>query len=1023
MANFTDIFIKRPVLATVVSLFILILGITSISKLAIQEYPTMENTTITITTIDQGASADTVQSFITTPIEQSVASTNGIDYLTSTSNAGTSVITAHIKLNYDSNAAMTDITGKVSAVQNLLPKDALKPVINKSTGTNFPDLIIGFSSDSLTPEQITAYIKNVITPKFMSTGGLSQVVIFGEKDFAMRIWLDPKKMAQYNLTASQITQALLNQNVQASPGKLKTPENYIEMTAESTLKSADEFNNLIIQNKNGNLIRVKDIGHAVLGSSDYDSKVSFNDKDAVFAGAQVAPGANPLTTIDKVIKNLPEIKRALIPGLKMTVVYNKTTYIKFSIKEVMHTILEATVIVILVIFFFLGALRSVFIPVITIPLSLIGVCFLMLLMGFSINLLTLLAMVLAIGLVVDDAIVVLENIYRHLENGLTPFDAAIKGAREITGPIIVMTLTLAAVFAPVGFIGGISGALFKEFSFTLAGSVIISGIIALTISPMLCSKIINKELMESKVVKIIDSIMLKLKNVYEKSLAWSLDCRFATTFTAIVLFIAMIGMYSIVSKSEELAPTEDQGILFVSAIGPATANLNYDDYINKNLSKTFNKFKEAQDSFIVDGFGGSPNMIFGGLILKPWDQRAKNAMQINNPLQMDLKNNIAGAQAMVISPAALPGSSNVVPVQFVLQSTSDYKTLTNQMNHIVAKAKKSGYFMFIMGKLKYDNYQLSMHIDRNKASALGIKISDITDNLSHLFSENYVNYFSMDNYNYKVIPQIDNSQRLNPKQLNNIYLTTNNGSGPQVPLSSVVSWKYSTQPTSLERFQQLNSATIMAKVMPGKTLGEALNYLKTIANQDLPKTTQVNYAEASRQFMQEGNALIYAFVVAIIIIYLLLAAQFESFTDPLIILSAVPLTIFAALLPLFFKLSVGDPAFNIYTKIGFITLIGLIAKHGILIVEFANKLQEDEGLSIRDAIQKSAALRLRPILMTTAAMVVGVVPLVLAAGAGAVSRSDIGMVIFWGLLIGTGFTLYIVPTIYTYLARKHHKIK
>ena len=1020
MANFTDIFIKRPVLATVISLFILILGITSIDKLSIQEYPTIENTNITITTIYPGANANTVQSFVTTPIEKSVASTNGIDYLTSSSSAGVSTITAHIKLNYDGNAALTDITGKVSAAQSVLPQETKKPVISKTTGDNFPDLIVGFSSDSLTPEQITAYIKNVITPKFMSVGGLSNVVVFGEKDFAMRIWLDPKKMAQYSITATQVSQALINQNIQASPGKIKTQQHYIEMKAESTLHSAEEFNNLVILNKNGNLIKIKDIGHAELGAEEYDSKVFFNNKDAVFAGAQVAPGVNPLVTIDNIIKNLPDIKRALIPGLDMKVVYNKTTYIKLSIKEVAKTIIEATIIVIIVIFCFLGALRSVLIPVMTIPLSLVGVCFLMMIMGFSINLLTLLAMVLAIGLVVDDAIVVLENIYRHLENGMSPYDAAIKGAREITGPIIVMTLTLAAVFAPVGFIGGISGALFKEFAFTLAGSVIISGIIALTISPMLCSKIINKELMETKVVKTIDNIIDKIKNVYEKSLSWTLDCRFATSFTAIILFIAMIGMFFIISKNDELAPAEDQGILFVQAMGPATANINYSKNTNKLLSDNFNKFPEMSDSFLINGFGGSPNVTFGGLILKPWDQRKKTAMQINGALQIDIKNNIAGAQAMVIPPPTLPGSSNVLPVQFILQTTSDYATLSKQMDQIVTKAKKSGYFMVIIGDLKFNNYQLDLHIDRDKAAALGINISDITHDLTYLFSENNINYFSMDNYNYKVIPLINNSQRLDPKQLNNIYLNTKNGTGPKIPLSSVVTWSYETQPTSLERFQQLNSATIMAKLMPGKSLGEALEYLKTIANEDLPKTTQVNYAEQSRQFIQEGNALIYAFLVSILIIYLLLAAQFESFTDPLIILSAVPLTLFAALLPLFFKLSIGEPSLNIYTKIGFITLIGLIAKHGILLVEFANKLQEEEGLSIRDAMQKSAVLRLRPILMTTAAMVVGVVPLVFAAGAGAVSRSDIGMVIFWGLLIGTGFTLYIVPTIYTYLAKDHN---
>ena len=1018
MTNFTDIFIKRPVLATVVSLIILLLGLTSIGKLAIQEYPKIEMSTITVTTVYPGANATTVQSFVTTPIEQSIASAEGIDYMTSQSRSGTSIITAHIKMNFDSNKALTDITGKVSAAQSILPQEIKKPVIDKSTGTNFPDLILGFSSNILTPEQITAYIKNVISPKLMASGGLSNVVIFGEKNYAMRIWLDPKKMAQYNISATEVKQALLNKNIQASPGKLKTKHHYIEIKIESTLTSTDQFNDLIITNKNGNLISIKDIGTAVLGATDYDSKVIFNNKDAVFAGAQVAPGENPLTIIDAIKKNMPSIRASLLPDLHMKQVYDKTTFIKLSIKEVIKTIIEATIIVILVIFLFLGSLRSVIIPVLTIPLSLVGVCFFMLLANFSINLLTLLAMVLAIGLVVDDAIIVLENIYRHLEEGLSPFDAAIKGAREITVPVIVMTLTLAAVFAPVGFIGGISGALFKEFAFTLAGSVIISGVIALTISPMLCSKLINIQVMESPFVKKVDRFTDSLKNKYQKSLAWTLDFRFTTTFTAISLFFAMIAMFYVASFSDQLAPAEDQGLLFVQGIGPASANLNYTAAYNKQLIDSFNKFPETKDSFIVDGFGGSPSNLFSGLILKPWDQRKKTAMDIQNPLQMDVKK-IAGLQTMIIAPPTLPGSSNVLPVQFVLQSTSDNKTLYKEMSKIVSIAKQSGNFMFVMGTLKFDDYQINLSIDRPKAAAIGIDINTITSELSTLFSENNINYFEMHDYNYQVIPQIKNSLRLEPQQLDNIYLNTQNGQGPAVPLSSIVKISYQTQPKTLNRFQQLNSATIIAAPMPGKSLGAALSYLQTLAKKNLPKTTQINYAEQSRQFIKEGNTLIYAFLIAIILIYLLLAAQFESFRDPLIILSAVPLTIFAALLPLF----LGYATFNIYTKIGLITLIGLITKHGILMVDFANILQRDEKLSIRDAIQKSAALRLRPILMTTAAMVVGVVPLVIATGAGAVSRADIGMVIFWGMLIGTCFTLYILPTIYTYLAHNLNKHK
>lgn len=1010
-ARFTDIFVRRPVLSTVVSLMIFIMGLTSIFMLPLQEYPTMTNTTITISTMYPGASPQNVQGFITTPMEASVGSANGIDYMTASSILGQSTITVYIKLNYDPNEAMTDITGKMDAVLNQLPTGAQSPVIQKSTGETFPDMIVGFSSKTLSAEQISAYISNVFTPKVNALGGISNVVVMGQQQYSMRIWLDSYKMAKLGITATQVLSALQNNNVQATAGELKSDYLYVQVQAATSTSLPSEFNNLVVANTQGNIIRIKDIGNAELGSQNYDSQVYFNGHQAVFAGIFVADGTNPLSVIDNITQHLPEMQLSYPPGLDAQVVYKTTDFIKASIVEVLTSIVEAALIVIVVIFLFLGALRSVLIPMVTIPLSLVGVCFMMMALGFSLNLLTLLAMVLAIGLVVDDAIVVLENIYRHLEEGKTAFDAALIGAREIANPVIVMTTTLAAVYAPIGFLGGITGTLFKEFAFTLAGAVIISGIIALTFSPMLCSKVIDHRILEGKLVKKIDKIFENFRGHYHRRLVAVLEYRSIVLLVGAVVLASCAFFFAEAKK--ELAPFEDQGYIMVLGNAPTASNLNYLDNFNQQIDNIMMKSNGVQNTFLVDGYPNDNNL-FAGTVYKPWGERSQTTMQLLPILQKQLQT-VTGIQLYSALNPPLPGVQGT-PIQFVITSIQPQSDIYNYANQLIATAYGSGLFMFLNTDVMFNQPTLIVNIDRDKAALLGVNMSDINNAMSVMLSDNYSNWFALGGYSYQVIPQVYDSMRERSQQLNQFYVKT--ASGQMVPLSTFVSYGSSVQPSTLNQFNQLNSVTIQGMLMPGITVGQGLSYLTSTAQKVLPEEMNVNYAGQSLQYIQEGNSMVLAFALALIIIYLVLAAQFESFRDPIIVLVSVPMSICGALIPLY----LGFATINIYTEVGLITLIGLISKHGILMVEFANKLQE-QGRTPRDAIIESATIRLRPILMTTFAMVFGVVPLLIATGAGAVSRFNVGLVIACGMTIGTCFTLFVVPTMYTYIAKVHHKIE
>ncbi|OGT53263.1 MAG: multidrug efflux protein [Gammaproteobacteria bacterium RIFCSPHIGHO2_12_FULL_42_13] len=1006
--KFTDIFIRRPVLATVVSLLILLLGLRALNGLPLRQFPEMKNTVISITTSYPGASAALMQGFITMPIEKVVASANGVDYLTSESTDSTSTIRVYVRLNFDPNEAMTEITSKVAQVRHLMPKESNPPIIAKATGAQIDLMYIGFSSTEMNTQQITDYISRVVQPKLQTAPGVANAEILGGFNYAMRIWLNAEKMAALHLTPEEVATALLNENVQTAAGDIKGSYVLFAVNAKTNLETSEQFKEIVIKHQDNTLIRLKDIAQVELGSEFYDASVVFNGKTAVFVGIQSTPTANPLTVIDNVKKILPDLTANYPPGMESKVVYDSTDYIRSSIHEVMHSITEATIIVILVIFAFLGAIRTVTIPVITIPLSLIGVCSLLFAMNYSINLLTLLAIVIAIGLVVDDAIVVVENIYRHIEDGMTPSDAAITGAREISLPIISMTTTLAAVYVPIGFMTGLTGALFKEFAFTLAFSVIISGVIALTLSPMMCSKILTPGLTQQRLVHFIDMIFEKIKKTYRSYLQRVLNNRRVTVVFSIIVFLSCFLM--LVTIPTELAPTEDQSVLFLSLTAPKSTNFNYLSKFTNGLNQIFKKIPDTQDYFIINGAGGVNNAI-SGLILKPWEKRKNSQEKVNGEVQQAIAH-IAGVNAVAFPLPSIPGSDDGLPLQFVITATEDYVVISQVLEKLQAAAMQSGLFMFIDSDLKFEKPVVDINIDKDKAGSMGLSMQTISNSLAILFGGGNINRFSLYGNSYYVIPQVLQEFRLNPHKIDDIYVPIANGS--LVALSTVVTLKMKTDPSSLNQFQQLNSATLQGMMMPGRTVTEGLEFLRGQAKQLFPLGFSYDYAGQSRQTMQEGYSMLYTFFFALIIIYLVLSAQFESFRDPLIILISVPLSIAGALIPL----HIGLATLNIYTGIGLITLIGLISKHGILMVDFANHLQRQERLSIREAIIKSASLRLRPILMTTAAMILGVIPLIMATGAGAESRFDIGIVVASGMLIGTCFTLFVVPTMYTFFAKK-----
>jgi multidrug efflux pump len=1016
--NFTDLFIKRPVLATVVSLLILFVGLRSISLLNVRQYPVSNSAIATITTIYTGASADLIQGFITTPLEKQIASADGIDYIESSSAPGASSITVHLILNYDPNAAVAQIISKIDKVRSQLPAGALPPTIDVQVGETTAAMYLSFASDQMDNNQITDYLTRVVQPKLASINGVQNAQILGARVFAMRIWLKPDKLAAYGLSPAQVSAALAANNALAAVGATKGSYISVNLNAATDLHTAEEFRKLVVKQQDGSIIRLGDVADVVLGAENYDTVVHFSGESATFIGIYVLPTANALDVIDRVKAVLPQIKTALPAGLGVSVPYDSTAYIHNAINEVMHTLEEALIIVIVVIFLFLGSVRSVIIPIVAMPLSLVGACFLMLAMGFTINLLTLLAMVLAIGLVVDDAIVVVENIHRHMEEGMKPMDAALKGARELCGPVIAMTITLAAVYAPIGFQGGLTGTLFREFAFTLVGAVIISGVVALTLSPMMCSLLLSHDAEKRGFAHFLDVTFDKLRARYEGLLA-SVMRTWQVMVIIPVVALALLWPFYTMTK-QELAPDEDQGIIIALSTGAADANVDQTGAYGAQVAKIFRSFPETQNVFQLFGAvsssaaTGVANTAIGGMVFKPWDQRKRGTMELLPQVSAKLSS-IAGFKTAAFLRPSLPGGGGGLPVQFVVLSTDTPEHMAQVADALVANSMQSGLFAYADSSLKLDQPQGDLVIDRDKAADLGVNMQEVANDVGALLGGGYVNYFNIQGNSYKVIPQVERTGRLNPEQLGDYYVSTGGGSGPLVPLSTIASIRYKVQPQTLNHFQQLNSATISLAPRAGVSQGQALDYLRSQAAQLFPQGYTMDYGGQSRQYIQEGSSLVLAFAFGAIIIFLVLAAQFESFRDPLIILlGSVPMTLAAALAFLF----LGFSTINIYTQVGFITLVGLISKHGILIVQFANQMQE-EGMGKLAAIEHAAGVRLRPILMTTAAMVLGTVPLVIATGAGAASRYAMGIVIVTGMTVGTLFTLFVVPSGYMLIARDH----
>ncbi len=1009
--QFTDIFIRRPVLASVVSLMILVLGLRAIFGMPVLQYPRTENAIVTVSTVYYGADPDVIAGFITTPMENAVSQVNGIDYMTSTSQNSVSTIKAYLRLNYDPNKALTEINTKISSVLNQLPPQAQQPSINIEIGQTVASMYIGFSSDKMEANSITDYLIRVVQPRVQAVEGVQLAELIGNKNFALRAWLDPQKLAAYNLTAADVSAALARNNYISGIGNTKGQMVQVNLTASTSVHSLEEFKSLAIKQDKGAIVRLQDVANVTLGSEDYETEVSFDGQKAIYIGIKVAPSANLLDVIGRVRAIFPDMKKQLPEGLTSEIVYDATKFVNSSIDEVIRTLFEALVIVAFVVFAFLGSPRSVFIPLIAIPLSLIGAFVVMLMLGFSINLLTLLALVLAIGLVVDDAIIVVENVNRHLEEGMAPTDAAILAARELLGPIIAMTIVLIAVYIPLGFQDGLTGALFTEFAFTLVGAVTISAVVALTLSPVLCAKMLQphheaQTTWEGRMVARIDRYFQKLQGSYHRLLHNSLNYRLVTYVFSILVFLSIFGL--IMTAKTELAPQEDLGIVAGIAYAQPNSTLEQRQIFSREVYKSVTSFPETEHVFQLDVPG--VNMV--GAVFSPWDERTRTSNQLQPLFQMAF-NKIAGFNMVAFQFAPLPGSDGL-PVQFVIKTTQGFDQLGEVSDEFMQQAMKEGIFMFLDSDLKIDLPQARVEIDRDKTTQLGLSMDDVGNAMASMLGGGYVNYFSLYGRSYKVIPQVQQRSRLNIGQLDDYFIRTAEGNA--IPLSTVAKIETRTIPRSLNHFQQQNAAIISGVTFV--PLGDALKKLDDLAKRILPQGYTVDYAGQSRQLIQESSAFIWTFLFATIIIYLTLAAQFESFWDPVIILVSVPMSIAGAMI--FISLGVGEASINIYTKVGIVTLMGLVSKHGILMVEFANRLQE-EGASKRDAIEQACGIRLRPILMTTAAMVLGVLPLILASGAGAVSRFNMGLVISTGLTIGTLFTLFVVPAFYMLLGADHHK--
>ncbi|NME03725.1 multidrug efflux RND transporter permease subunit [Aeromonas sp. DNRA1] len=1007
--RFTDIFIKRPILAISISFLIALLGVQAVFKMQVREYPEMTNTVVTVSTSYYGASADLIQGFITQPLEQAIAQADNIDFMTSSTQLGSSTITAYMKLNTNPNAALSDILAKVNSVRSQLPKESEDPSVTMSTGSTTAVLYIGFTSPELNASQITDYLERVIKPQLFTVGGVSKVDMYGGTKYALRVWLDPAKMAAFNLTAADVMSVLNSNNYQSATGQATGYFTLYNGNAETQVNTTEELERLVVATRDSKVIRLADIAKVSLEKSHDTYRATANGREAVVLAINAAPTANPINIAHDVLEMLPSLKSNMPSTMEANVLYDSTVAINESISEVIKTIAEAAAIVLVVITLFLGSFRAVIIPIITIPLSLIGVVMVMQMFGFSINLMTLLAMVLAIGLVVDDAIVVLENVDRHVKEGEEPFRAAIIGTREIAVPVIAMTVTLAAVYAPIALMGGITGSLFKEFALTLAGAVFVSGIIALTLSPMMCAKMLkaNEEpgKFESKVHHLLDRMTVR----YDAMLHAVMQKRIVVVLFAIIVFASLPMLFKFIPS--ELAPNEDKGVMAVLGTAPSNVNLDYIQGTMEQVNKVLDEQPEVAFSQVFSGVFNA-NQAFGIASMVPWSQREASQKDVLERIGK-LVENVPGMSITTFQFPELPGASSGLPIQFVITTPNNFESLYQVASEILTAAQGSGRFVYSELDLQYDSATMKIKIDKDKAGAYGITMQDIGITLGTMMSDGYVNRIDLDGRSYEVIPQVERKYRLNPESIKGYYVRA--ADGQSIPLGSLISIEVVGEPRALPHFNQLNSATIGAVLMPGTTMGNAIAWLDATASEKLPQGYRYDYMGEARQFVTEGSALYATFALALAIIFLVLAIQFESARDPLVIMVSVPLAISGALI----ALAWGAATMNIYSQVGLITLVGLITKHGILICEVAKEEQLLHGRNRMEAVMAAAKVRLRPILMTTAAMIAGLIPLLYATGAGAAQRFSIGIVIVAGLAIGTLFTLFVLPVIYTYLASEH----
>jgi multidrug efflux pump len=1008
----SELCIRRPVFATVLSLLMILIGIVSYSRLTVREYPNIDEPTVSVVTSYPGASATIVESQVTQVLEGSIAGIEGIDVLESTSRSESSRITVRFRLEIDPDVAASDVRDRVSRVRQRLPDEIDEPVISKVEADAQPVMFVVLRSDKLSALELSDYIDRYIVDRFKNITGVADVQIFGERRYAMRVWIDRERLAAYDLTIKDIEDALEAQNVEIPSGRIESKDREFTVLSRTALSSVEQFNNIIVKKAGTAQVHLSDVARVELGAADERRASRFDGGQAIIVGIIKQAVANPLDVSSGVRAVLPAVNESLPEGMTATIGNDNAVFIDKSISSVYHTIVEAIILVVLVIFLFLRSVRASLIPIVTIPIALITTFAIMYVLGFSVNTLTLLAMVLAIGLVVDDAIVVLENIFRHIEEGMKPIPAAIRGAREIGFAVVAMSMTLAAVYAPVAFAPGRTGKLFLEFALTLAGAVVISGFVALTLTPMMCSRLLRHESKPTRFSTFIEGRLTALEKGYRGLLDRALRIRPLIILVAVV--VASGSALFIYLLPSELSPVEDRGVVRVNGNGPEGATLAYTARYAEQVETILKTVPELANVLIING---QPEVNRFQIIgrLKDWDDRDRRQQEIVAEITPKLRR-IAGVNAFANNPPSLGASGNSRPIEYVLQTSGTYQQLDEYTNKFLARIRDFPGLTSLDTDLKLNKPEISIALDRAKAADLGIDVAVLGRTLESLLGGRQVTRFEVSGEQYDVYVQLSAQDRASPATLDTIFLRS--ATGDMVQLSNLVSVKETVAPQELRRFNQLRSVTVSANLAPGTSQGEALNFLDQAAREVLPKTVQTDVAGQSREFRSAGQSLVLVFLLALGFIYLVLAAQFESFRDPIIIMLTVPLSMTGALAALYFA----GGSLNVYSQIGLVTLVGLITKHGILIVEFANQ-QRELGLDRRQAVIEAAVLRLRPILMTTGAMVLGALPLALAQGAGAESRSQIGWVIVGGMSLGTILTLFVVPTVYTLLGAVKHASK